>query len=195
VIKLIVGLGNPGRKYESTRHNLGFRAVDVLLAAFPAQSERLLHRSLLFDTTDFGMVCKPLTYMNASGNAVHRLSQDFGLQPQEILVLYDDFALELGLIRVRQRGSSGGHKGVQSIIDQLGSTDFPRVRMGIQVGGIDDSVEFVLSEFRASERSAVQEMLDLCKEAVAVILKDGIATAMNRFNKKQKLVNGKEVST
>lgn len=191
MIKLIVGLGNPGRKYENTRHNLGFRAVDLLLAASPALSERLVHRSLLFDTSDYGMICKPLTYMNASGNAVLRLSQDFGLQPQEVLVLYDDFALELGVIRVRQRGSAGGHKGVQSIIDQLGGSDFPRVRMGIQVGQIDDSVEFVLTEFRASEKPVVQEMLDLCKEAVAVILKDGIATAMNRFNKKQKLVTEK----
>jgi PTH1 family peptidyl-tRNA hydrolase len=189
VIKLIVGLGNPGRKYEGTRHNLGFRAVDRLLAESTRAGERLLHRALLYETDRFGLLCKPLTFMNHCGQAVLAVSQDLGLQASEILVLYDDFALELGLIRVRQRGSSGGHNGVQSILEHLGSTAVPRVRMGIQVGRIDDSVDFVLSDFRSSERRTVEEMLDLCKEAVEVILDNGISTAMNRYNKKQKLAN------
>src|SRR5688572_26531938 len=112
-IKLIAGLGNPGSRYEGTRHNAGFRAIDRLLEISPAKSERHTNEALLFETEKFGLLCKPLTYMNRSGRPLLSLSREYALEPQEILVLYDDFALALGLIRVRPRGTSGGHNGLQ----------------------------------------------------------------------------------
>ena len=187
MIKLIIGLGNPGTKYANTRHNLGFRAIDRLLEISPAKSEQSMHSALLYGTEKYGLLCKPLTYMNRSGKAVKALAEQFQLQPAEILVLYDDFALEAGLIRIRARGSSGGHNGLQSIIDCVGSNDVPRVRMGIKQPEMDGWIDFVLEDFTRTERPIVAEMLDLCSDAVDVILEKGIAAAMNQFNKKQKL--------
>ncbi|PWT89969.1 MAG: aminoacyl-tRNA hydrolase [Acidobacteria bacterium] len=184
MIKLIAGLGNPGAKYENTRHNVGFKAIDRLLEISKPISERLIRNSLLFETENFGLLCKPLTYMNHSGAALSGLAHDYELQPGEILVLYDDFALELGLLRVRQRGSSGGHNGLESIIEHFGTTEIPRVRMGIKTDEMDNWVDFVLGTFRKAEKPVVAEMIDLCCDSVAVILKEGITTAMNRFNKK-----------
>lgn len=187
---MIVGLGNPGERYEDTRHNVGFRAIDRLLRISPAKSERFTETALLFETEKYGMLAKPLTFMNISGRAVRGLAQTLNLTPEEILVVYDDFALELGLIRVRERGSAGGHNGLQSIIDHLGSTEVPRIRLGIKTAEMDDWADFVLSHFKKSEHPIVDEMLDSCVEAVDIILNEGIIMAMNRFNRKQKLVNG-----
>ena len=187
MIKLIAGLGNPGSKYENTRHNVGFRAVDHLLKISPAKTARSTHSAWLFETEKYGLLCKPLTYMNRSGSALLALSRELDLQPSEILVLYDDFALALGLIRVRLHGSSGGHNGLQSIIDHLGTTHVPRVRMGIKTDEMESWIDFVLSEFRRKEQGAVAEMLDLCSDAVDVILHQGITAAMNQFNRKQKV--------
>jgi PTH1 family peptidyl-tRNA hydrolase len=186
MIRLIAGLGNPGQQYEKTRHNVGFRAVDKLLEISPARKESLIHQALLYETDRFGMLCKPLTYVNRSGKALRGIAEDLNLKPEEILVLYDDFALELGLIRVRERGSAGGHNGLQSMIDHFGTTEIPRVRMGIKTDEMDDWADFVLSKFKRSEEKIVEEMLDLCTDAVELILKDGITVAMNRFNRKQK---------
>jgi len=132
LIKLIAGLGNPGVEYEKTRHNVGFLAIGKLLEISPAVKKRSIDTALLFETRRFGLLCKPLTFMNHSGKAIAALSKEMDLQPEEILVIYDDFALELGMIRIRAFGSAGTHNGVQSIIDHLGSTKFPRIRMGIQ---------------------------------------------------------------
>jgi PTH1 family peptidyl-tRNA hydrolase len=185
MIKLIAGLGNPGPEYEKTRHNVGVRAVDRLLDLTPARKKHSDVNALLFETEKFGLLYKSLTYMNHSGKPLLALSRELDLQPQEILVLYDDFALELGMIRVRLHGSAGGHNGLQSIIDHLGTTHVPRVRLGIQTPEMDNWVDFVLSNFRRKEEPVVAEMLDLCSDAVEVILKEGITTAMNRFNRKQ----------
>jgi PTH1 family peptidyl-tRNA hydrolase len=191
-IKLIVGLGNPGGKYERTRHNIGYVAVDRLLEMSPVQSERLAHEALIFESEKFGLLCKPLTFMNRSGRALLGIVREYSLQPQEVLVLYDDFALALGWIRVRARGSSGGHNGLQSIIDHLGTTEIPRVRMGIKTDEMESWVDFVLANFKRSERKVVEEMLEQSCDAVEVILQHGVTTAMNRFNKKQKLEDGPE---
>jgi peptidyl-tRNA hydrolase, PTH1 family len=185
MIRLIAGLGNPGTRYEGTRHNLGFRTVDRLLELSPAKSERLIHHALIFETEQFGLLCKPLSYMNRSGVPLKVIAQEFGIQPNETLVIYDDFALELGLIRVRQRGSSGGHNGLESIIQQLGTTEVPRIRMGIKTDEMDQWVDFVLGSFKKSELKTVNEMIENCAEAVQTILEKGISTAMNKFNKKQ----------
>jgi PTH1 family peptidyl-tRNA hydrolase len=187
MIRLIAGLGNPGARYEQTRHNLGFRAVDRLLELSPPKREQVVHEAVLFETEKYGLLCKPMTYMNRSGKPLLSLSRDFELKPEEILILYDDFALQLGLIRIRARGTSGGHNGLQSIIDHFGSTQIPRVRMGIMTEDMDNWSDFVLDKFRSKEKKVVAEMLDLCSDAVEIILENGILTAMNRFNKKQKL--------
>lgn len=189
-IKLIAGLGNPGGKYERTRHNIGYVAVDRLLEMSPAKSECLAHEALIFESEKYGLLCKPLTYMNRSGRSLLGIVREYSLQPQEVLVLYDDFALELGLIRVRARGSSGGHNGLQSIIDHLGTTEVPRIRMGIKTDEMESWSDFVLGRFKRSELKVVDEMLEQSCDAVDLILDHGISTAMNRFNKKQKLEDG-----
>lgn len=186
-IKLIAGLGNPGTKYENTRHNVGFLAIDRLLESSPAIKRWSFEAATLFETEDCGLLCKPMTYMNRSGKALLALSRKMELSPENLLVVYDDFALELGMLRIRASGSSGGHNGVQSIIDHLGSTKFPRIRLGIQTAEMDNWVEFVLRDFKTKEWGTVSEMLDSCADAVAMILKDGIITAMNRYNRKQKI--------
>lgn len=185
-IKLIAGLGNPGTKYEQTRHNIGFMAVDRLLESSGATSEKLAHDALIFETEKYGMLCKPLPYMNRSGRPLLSIAREHNLQPHEILVVYDDFALELGLIRVRARGSSGGHNGLQSVIDHFGTTEVPRLRLGIKTDDMDQWIDFVLGKFKRSEHKVVEEMLDQSCDAVEVILEHGITTAMNRYNKKQK---------
>lgn len=186
LIKLIAGLGNPGAEYEKTRHNVGYLAIDRLLEISHAVKKRSTDTALLFETKRFGLLCKPLTYMNHSGKAIAALSKEMDLRPEEILVIYDDFALELGMIRIRASGSAGGHNGVQSIIDHLGSTQFPRVRLGIQTEDMDTWVDFVLTPFKRKELPIVSEMLDRCSDAVELILQEETTTAMNRFNRKQK---------
>jgi PTH1 family peptidyl-tRNA hydrolase len=192
MIRLIAGLGNPGDKYEKTRHNIGFRAVEKLLEISSPRNERLMKQALLYETERFGLLCKPLTYMNRSGKPLHDLATEFMIPPDEILVIYDDFALELGLLRIRERGSAGGHNGLQSIIDYFGTTEIPRFRLGIKTEEMDEWVDFVLGRFKRSEEKIVEEMLDLCSEAVEVTLTDGITAAMNRFNRKQKQDNGSD---
>ncbi len=192
MIRLIAGLGNPGDKYEKTRHNIGFRAVDKLLEISPPRSERLMKQALVYETERFGLICKPLTYMNRSGKPLHDLATEYMIQPSEIMVIYDDFALELGLLRIRERGSAGGHNGLQSIVDHFGTTETPRIRLGIKTEEMDDWVDFVLGKFKRSEEKIVEEMIDLCSEAVELTLTDGITAAMNRFNRKQKQGNGSD---
>jgi PTH1 family peptidyl-tRNA hydrolase len=186
LIKLIAGLGNPGSKYERTRHNVGFMAIDKLLEISPAVKKWSNETAMLFETEEFGLLCKPLTYMNRTGKALLALSREMELQPDNILVIYDDFALALGMIRIRTSGSSGGHNGVQSIIDHFGSTHFPRIRLGIQTEEMENWVEFVLNNFKKKELPVVAEIVDSCADAVELILKEGITTAMNRYNRKQK---------
>ena len=185
MIKLIAGLGNPGERYAGNRHNIGFRAIDKLLEISPAKRVFSRTHATLFETEEFGLLCKPLTYMNRSGIAIAAVCRELDLNPFQVLVLYDDFALQLGMIRIRPHGSSGGHNGIQSMIDSLGSSQIPRVRLGIQTDEMDSWVDFVLSDFKRSEREEVAEMLDSCSEAVSVVLKEGITKAMNQFNKKQ----------
>ncbi len=160
-------------------------AIEKLLEISPALKKWSTETAMLFETERFGLLCKPLTYMNRCGNVLLALSRERDMQPQEVLVIYDDFALALGMIRIRGFGSSGGHNGVQSIIDHFGSTQFPRIRLGIQTEEMEDWADFVLTNFKKKELSVVSEMLDSCTDAVELILNDGITTAMNRYNRKQ----------
>ncbi len=187
-MKMIVGLGNPGYEYCLTPHNLGFMAVDRLadecgleLARHEAQA---LTASARMDGLDV-LLAKPQTYMNLSGMAVARLTAKYRLDVGDLIVLVDDTDLPLGSLRIRPRGSAGGHKGMKSIIGALDSGDFVRVRMGARPDQpIQDMVSYVLGRFREADLKTVAEMLDQACEAVHVILREGSQKAMNRFNRR-----------
>ena len=184
---LIVGLGNPGREYEKTRHNCGFRAVDLLAESLGCKIDRLKFQGLYAQVTYQGkklFLLKPQTYMNLSGRSVLQLSAYFNIPPQRIIVMFDDISLEPGRLRIRADGSSGGHNGIKSIIAELGSQDFPRVKIG--VGGKahpnQDLADHVLSIFSAQEEKALAFSLKNAAAAALAIIDHGVPEAANRFN-------------
>lgn len=185
-MKLIVGLGNPGKEYAGTRHNLGFQLVHNLGEKYGIRVADNRHRALLGTGEIAGekvMLVQPLTYMNRSGEAVREIVRYYQLLIDDLLIIYDDMDLELGQIRIRPRGSSGAHKGMESVIKCLGTTDIPRLRLGI--GRPPEEipvVDFVLSPFQQDEQAEVRRMLDDAAEAVKTILTRGIQQAMNDFN-------------
>ena len=187
-MKLIVGLGNPGFKYHLTPHNLGFMAVDRLADDCGVEIGNRESQALTAATEIVGeqvVLAKPQTYMNLSGMAVARLLEKYALPPRDLLVLVDDVALPLGMLRIRARGSAGTHNGLKSIIGALQADDFGRVRIGAEPGHeSSDLSSYVLGPFRKADLKAVTEMLDRACEAVRVILKEGIPAAMNRFNQR-----------
>lgn len=183
---LIVGLGNPGPRYENTRHNVGFMLLNRVVSESGPVSWSRLGRSLVA-RTEFNrkpvLLGKPQTFMNLSGEAVRQLLLAHPVELQDLLVLYDDAALPFGKIRIRRSGSSGGQKGMESIIRCLGTEDFPRVRIGIaQETSPPDLSEFVLSEFDRTEREALDEILSRAAEAVLTVVSEGLEQAMARFN-------------
>jgi len=187
-MKLIVGLGNPGYEYHLTPHNLGFMAIDRLADACGKELSRREAQALTATTELVGervVLAKPQTYMNLSGLAVARLLQNYELAPRDLLVLVDEIELPLGMLRIRPRGSAGGHNGLKSIIGALEADDFIRLRMGVRPDRqVEDYVSYLLRPFRPAETELVAEMLDLASEAVRVILSEGVQKAMNRFNRR-----------
>lgn len=187
-MKLIVGLGNPGYEYQQTPHNLGFKAIDRLADACGKHLSRHEGQALTVATEMAGehvVLAKPQTYMNLSGLAVSRLLRNYDLTPQDLLVLVDEIDLPLGMLRIRPRGTAGGHNGMKSIIGALETGDFPRVRLGVRPdSGVEDYVSYLLRPFQGADRKSVEEMLELAMEAVRVILSEGVQRAMNRFNRK-----------
>ena len=184
---LIVGLGNPGREYEKTRHNAGFRAVDALADKLGCKIDKLKYQGLYCQTTYGGrklFLLKPQTYMNLSGRSVLQLSAFFHIPPQRIIVMFDDISLEPGRLRIRADGSAGGHNGIKSIIQDLGSQDFPRVKIGVGAKPHPDFelADWVLSAFTATEEKALQGALDRAGDAALAIMDKGVPEAANRFN-------------
>jgi PTH1 family peptidyl-tRNA hydrolase len=185
-MKVIIGLGNPGRDYAHNRHNVGFRCINHLAKKHHIS---LGHRNC---QAQHGMgriggtevvLAKPRTFMNLSGRAVRLLVQRFKATPADVVVIHDDLALPLGRIRFYSNGGSGGHKGVESIVAALGSRDFLRIRIGIGRPVADvDSVDYVLSDFSPTETPVIEEAIARVGEAVPCLLKDGLAAAMNRYN-------------
>jgi len=183
--KLVVGLGNPGSKYEGTRHNIGFEVVDRLAqggsgATFTrkfdgllAETEISFHRVLLL---------KPETFMNLSGRSVVQVMRFYKLELADLLVVCDDLNLPLGKLRIRGGGSDGGQRGIRDISAQVGSEDYARLRIGIGDRGPIDAADFVLSRFRSTERPTIDDALILASQAVAVWTTQGYPAAMNRFN-------------
>ena len=184
---LIVGLGNPGKDYTHTRHNAGFRALDVLAQRLNCKVDKSKFQGLYGQTTFRGeklYLLKPLTYMNLSGQSVLQLSAYFHIPPERIIVLFDDISLPPGRLRIRGDGSAGGHNGIKSIIAQLGSQDFPRVKIGVgaKPEADRDLADWVLSPFSAQEEKALAFSLEKAADAALAIIEKGVPTAANLYN-------------
>ena len=187
---LIVGLGNPGKEYERTRHNAGFRAIDLLANNLNCKIDRLKFQGLYCQTNYQGQklfLLKPQTYMNLSGRSVLQLSAYFNIPPQRIIVLFDDISLPPGRLRIRGDGSAGGHNGIKSIISELGSQGFPRVKIGVGAKPHEqqDLADWVLSGFAASEEKDLSSALSRAADAALCIIDKSVAEAANRFNGSQ----------
>lgn len=185
-MKLVVGLGNPGPRYRDTRHNLGFMVLDSLAGRFGVRLDREKHQALVTDAVSRGvrlMLMKPLTFMNLSGASVAAAARNRVPEPADILVVVDDVNLGLGRLRLRAGGSAGGHNGLKSIIERLGSDDFHRLRLGVGPSdGGGDLAQHVLGRFRPEEREVVNDMVARAADAVETWIADGIEAAMSRHN-------------
>jgi len=191
---LIVGLGNPGKKYETTRHNVGFMFVDRLSRSSGIRCNNLASDALWGQGVIAGeevVLLKPLTFVNLSGVPVREFTSELSLPVESVIVVYDDCDLPAGKVRIRKNGGSGGHRGVESVIMSLGSVEFPRIRLGIgrPAGGAGggegaggDLRDYVLSPFDADEVDRIDEMLTRAVSAVEVLITEGLQSAMNRFN-------------
>ena len=184
---LIVGLGNPGRDYEATRHNVGYITVDRLAEKEGFDIKKIKFKSLVADAVISGKRClvmKPSTFMNNSGEAVGECARFYKIAPQNILVIYDDINFDPGVMRIRKKGSDGGHNGMKSIIYHLNSNDFPRIRMGVGAKPHPDYdlADWVLSRFPEQDKKAVETAVDNACEAVGMIVAGDIDRAMTKFN-------------
>ena len=184
-MKLIVGLGNPGKKYENTRHNMGFMAVDLLSDQADIMVDKevfhgLMGRGKIFDQDV--ILFKPTTFMNLSGTAVLEVVHYFKIDLEDIVVIFDDMALEPGTIRLRKEGSSGGHKGMQNIIDCLSTEQIKRIRIGIGEPGENDNIDYVLSKPLKDEMPVIEEAIANAVRAVKEMLKSDFDRAMNKYN-------------
>lgn len=185
---LVVGLGNPGAKYELTPHNLGFLVVDRLAERNGIRVTRPECKAL-FGLGSFGTepvaLAKPQTFMNLSGGSVKALLERYSLDPDRLVLVYDELALPWMNIRVRPKGSSAGHRGVESVIQSLGSVEFARVRLGVDPGHpVGDGAKFVLAPFRRAQLKQVDELQDAAAEAVESIIAEGVEKAMAKFNRR-----------
>jgi PTH1 family peptidyl-tRNA hydrolase len=183
---LIVGLGNPGARYAGNRHNVGFQVVDSLAATAGLRFDERRERALLARGTVEEVrvaLVKPQTYMNLSGPAVRGVAHFYRVPVERILVVYDDLDLPVGVLRLREQGGAGGHRGVTSLIEALGSQAFPRVRIGIgrPVGALPPEA-YVLQDYDADQRPVMEAAIDRAVAAIRTALRDGFAAAMNRFN-------------
>lgn len=188
-MKLIIGLGNPGIEYQFTPHNLGFLAIDRIAGDLRVEVRNRQCRALTARAEIAGqpvILAKPETFMNLSGLSVRELVAEYQVEvASDLIVIYDELDFPLGTIRIKQRGSSAGHNGMESILGALGTDEFLRIRLGISPERkIADTIKFVLTPFRKSQLKVVDEVLDSAANAVEMILKDGPAAAMNKFNRK-----------
>jgi peptidyl-tRNA hydrolase, PTH1 family len=189
-MKLIVGLGNPGIEYQFTPHNIGFLAIDRIAEQCGVMVENR-HCQALTARARIGkeevLLAKPETYMNLTGLSVVQLVRKYEVDAQkDLLVVYDELDLPLGAMRIRERGSTAGHKGMESVVGSLGTQEVPRMRLGIAPDHpVKDGTRYVLSQFRKSQLLCLDEMLEKAAEAVNVIVNDGISVAMNRFNRRE----------
>ncbi len=181
-MKIVVGLGNPGAKYTGTRHNVGFEVIDYLIGSgYP----KAAFQSEVVEMTEAGekvLLVKPQTFMNLSGRAVRAILDFYKLTPAELLVVCDDFNLPLGKLRLRAKGSHGGQNGLRNIQEQLGTDEYPRLRIGVGQPGPGEAIDFVLSKFKAGERNAVEAAVATASQGIATWIRQGLDPAMNRIN-------------
>lgn len=186
---IIVGLGNPGKEYAHTRHNVGFETIDILADRMGIEVEEKKHKGLCGKGILAGqkvILLKPQTYMNLSGDSVGEMTQFYKIPPEHIIVINDDISLDVGRIRVRPKGSAGGHNGLKSIIYRLNSDTFPRVKMGVGAPKHEDYdlADFVLGRFTKEEIPVMEDAIVKAEKAVAEIIKNGVQSAMNKYNGK-----------
>ena len=186
---VIAGLGNPGRKYENTRHNMGFLTVDRLAEKHNIKVSKIKHKALIVDGIISGqrvLLVKPQTYMNLSGDSLREVMSYYNVDIQDLIVIYDDLDLETGALRIRKKGSAGSHNGMKSVVNQLQSQDFPRIRIGIGKSGGLDWKDFVTGKVGKQEGDILAETIARAADAVECILEKGIDRAMNEYNIKPK---------
>jgi peptidyl-tRNA hydrolase, PTH1 family len=181
-IRLVAGLGNPGPEYAVTRHNVGYMVVDQLAAQFGATWERSTKWDALSARCGPTLLVKPLSFMNRSGYPLFAIAQFYKIEPEEILIVLDDFALPLGRLRLRLGGGAGGHNGLESIIAQFGTEQIPRLRVGIGAAPREGSVDYVLNSFFEEEKPLVRSTINRAVEAVKYAIDNGLVSAMNIFN-------------
>ena len=184
---IVVGLGNPGKQYTLTRHNSGFLCIDMLSEKLNFRVDKLKFKSLIADTTINGHRCivmKPQTYMNNSGEAIRECANFYKIKPENIIVIYDDISLDVGKLRIRRKGTDGGHNGIKSIIYHLNSDQFPRIKVGCgkKPHPEYDLADWVLSEFKKDEQKALESALQNACKAIELLLEKEIDKAMNLYN-------------
>lgn len=188
ILYIIVGLGNPGDKYEKTRHNVGFNVIDLLAKEYSIDVSKIKHKALIGEGrvgTEKVILVKPMTYMNLSGESVADICNYYNIDLENLIVIYDDIDLDVGKIRIRKKGSGGTHNGMRSIIKCLGSNEFPRVRVGIsKPKNGQDLADFVLSRFSKEDEKSLQESFENSVAAVDCAIRNDLDLAMNRYNMK-----------
>lgn len=186
---IIVGLGNPGKKYEATRHNMGFMTVDQLAETHGIDVSKIKFKSLVGEGRIAGqkvLLVKPQTYMNLSGEAVRQVMDFYKIEPEELIVVYDDIDIPTGQVRIRKKGSSGTHNGMRNILQHIQTENFPRIRVGIGSGKKEDMINYVTGNVSKSEREMYAEAVKYAALSAAAIVEKGIEKAMNEYNIKPK---------
>lgn len=186
---VIAGLGNPGKKYENTRHNMGFLVIDKLSEKCDIKVNKLKHKALVGDGFISGqkvLLVKPQTYMNLSGESLQEVMAYYDVDIEDLIVIYDDFDLEMGAMRIRKKGSAGSHNGMKSILYHLQSENFPRVRIGIGKSGGLDWKDFVLGKVRDADQKTIAEVVERAADSILCMLEEGMDRAMNKYNTRAK---------
>lgn len=187
---LIAGLGNPTKEYDKTRHNVGFSVIDVLADRYRIDISEKKHKALCGRGVIEGqkvLLLKPQTFMNLSGESIRAAADYYKIEPEEMIVIYDDISLDPGQLRIRLKGSAGGHNGIKNIIANLGTQDFPRIKVGVGAKPPRmDLADYVLSRFGAGEQKLMEEAFGEATEAAVMMMTDGAERAMNHFNAKKK---------
>ncbi len=186
---LVVGLGNPGKRFDGTRHNIGFEVIDYLSSLYNISIKKLKHKALIGEGNINGhkvVLVKPQTFMNLSGESVRELKEWYKLEDINIIIIYDDISLEVGRMRIRAKGSDGGHNGIKSIIYQLNSDVFPRIKLGVgqPLHSEYDLADYVLGKFTEEEKTDVIDTVKGAADAVSMIIDEGTSVAMNKYNGK-----------
>jgi PTH1 family peptidyl-tRNA hydrolase len=184
-LRIVVGLGNPGSRYAGTRHNVGFETINLLAESPHAGRFQVRYQAEVAELREGGhklLLVKPQTFMNLSGRPVRQLVDFYQVPLENLLVVCDDINLPLGKLRVRARGTHGGHNGLRDLQNHLGTTEYPRLRIGVDAPGLDDAVDHVLGRFRPVERPVIEDALRLAAQAVLVWVERGIGPCMNQYN-------------